>query len=411
MKRCLIIVLCLLLALSVLPCAHADKLDDVNLCVGGEAAEWYYSRGAYIGKVAVADPSVVSAAISGTMLSISGYISYGTEISFTGLKPGRTTVSMYSEYGGRMGSVTVVVKEHDYKKAPAVLKAMADGGETFYRADKTSVCSLCGASVTETVCSDGKTHEAATPVEMKVHKYMNSYDDMEELRSRLADVGYYLGSDTVKTGNKYDLDTANAIRRLRAMLGGDNSSNIEPELLCILKSGFAPAYRDGYTAPAYTVLEEGDEGENVTALQKKLVSFGYLPEENVSGVYDAYTVFAVQLIEIDMGYTEITGEASAFLQAALLLADENGHKLTKEDYAARYETLAACIGEPAADVYVLVTTGCNARSNASYEGATLLWANEGEEYLYIDEVNGWYKVLLPDGREAFLPMERAKIMK
>lgn len=407
MKKCLYLAVALLLALSVCLTASADKLDDVTVCVGGSYEEQYSSTGAYIGKAAVADKSIVKAELTGTSLTISNRFYYGTTVTFTGLKPGKTTVNFYSDYGGWMGSVTVIVKDHEYKERPVVLTAVTENGERFYRAEKVRSCARCGDSHSEYLWLDGAEHGDCTQFSYKEHTYQKRYDDMETIRQRLKELGYAPETYAAK-GNQYDAAAGDYLKLLSVSLGGKKSTTVPGELIAILLSSYAPAYEEGFVCPAYTDLSEDGEGENVTALQERLCALGYLPEENLSGVYDEYTVFAVKLLQIDMGYDTIDGNASQLLQAALFRADDS-HRLTAEEYAGRYARLAACIGEPCADVYVVVTQGSNVRSAASYSGTQLLWVNPGDELLLLDEADGWYKVQLPDGREGYLPMDRSQI--
>lgn len=396
-----------LLALLLCVTACADKLDDVTLCVGGSREEWYSSTGGYIGKVTVSDKCIADVQLCGTSLTISNRFYYSSGVSFTALKPGKTTVNFYSEYGGWMGSVNVTVKEHDYEGQPVVLKAVRDNGEWVYRGEKARTCSLCGDSQSEFVWLDGAVHGNCAEIHYAAHKAQSHYSDMDVLRQRLRELDYAPADYAVK-GSLYDVDACDAVKLLNAELTGKRTSDASPELIAILLSDFAPRYREGFAGTEYAALGLGDEGENVTALQEKLCALGYLAAENVGGVYDEFTAFAVKLLQINLRYTTIDGNASSLLQGALYLADD-GSGLSEEAYSACYERLAACIGEPCADVYVTVTTGCNVRGTASYDGAKLLWADAGIQMLYLDEVNGWYRVQLPDGREGYLPMDRSEI--
>ncbi|MBQ3668322.1 MAG: SH3 domain-containing protein [Clostridia bacterium] len=59
------------------------------------------------------------------------------------------------------------------------------------------------------------------------------------------------------------------------------------------------------------------------------------------------------------------------------------------------------------DATVTITVACNAREAASYEGAIILWLRIGETYKYIDENDGWYLIELTNGKQGFIPREKA----
>lgn len=57
---------------------------------------------------------------------------------------------------------------------------------------------------------------------------------------------------------------------------------------------------------------------------------------------------------------------------------------------------------------VVITQGTNARVKPDYSGAALQWLYEGDRFPYLETKGAWYKLTLPNGKEAWVPAERAK---
>ena len=56
---------------------------------------------------------------------------------------------------------------------------------------------------------------------------------------------------------------------------------------------------------------------------------------------------------------------------------------------------------------IRITKGCNARKTPDYSSEVIMWVDVPQEYEYIDEANGWYLIKLTDGRQAYVPADRA----
>lgn len=402
--------LAVLLALAVL-CginAAAEALSSEELCVG-EVRECHFQGTCYVGRVVMTDPSVATGNIAGTSLTISGRITYGTYIGFVGLKPGKTTATLYSEYGGWLGTVSITVKQHARSQQAGALQAVIDSdGAVTYQASVVQSCSRCGETSEETRFLDGKSHEGCEPYHRTARVSRSAYEDMDLIRRRLRALGYPLSADI--SGTEFDPETWNCAKHLQSALGIETKGKLTPEALGILFSGLAPAYREP-NAPCdnYLPLARGDEGESVTALQQRLLALGFLPEDGVSGRYDEMTAFAVTLVQIEIGCETADGAASPLLQRVLFLADPDTQRLLPEDFAERHARLAAMIGDPAPEITVTVTLGSNLRNSPSYEGAALAWVNPGDELSYTGEDGLWYAVKTQDGLQGYLPMDRCTL--
>ena len=399
-----------LLVLAVLSgmSAAAETLGSEEICVGA-ATECHFQGSCYVGRVVMADPSVAVGNIAGTSLTISGRIIYGTYIGFVGLKPGKTTATLYSEYGGWLGTVSITVKEHARSQQADALQAVIDANDVVtYQTTVTRSCSRCGETVSETLCLDGESHEGCMPYQRTARVSRSSYADMDLIRERLRALGYPLSADI--SGAEFDSETWNCAKQLQSALGIETKGKLTPEAIGILFSGLAPAYRE----PAVPLedclpLALGDEGESVTALQQRLLCLGFLPEDGVSGRYDEMTAFAVTLVQIEIGCETADGAASPLVQRVLFLADPDTQRILPEDFAERYARLAALIGDPAPEITVTVTLGSNLRGTPSYEGAALAWVNPGDELIYTGEEGAWYSVQTPDGLQGYLPMDRCTL--
>ena len=135
---------------------------------------------------------------------------------------------------------------------------------------------------------------------------------VRELEEALLELGYL---DTVPTAS-YGTNTTTAVRRLQAACGLSETGAADETTLRILYSGVAPA------SPMLSAsLAQGDVSTNVTRLQTRLYSLGYLAKtSSLDGEYGAKTVSAVKLFQSAAGIS-ITGSADSATIKALYTKD------------------------------------------------------------------------------------------
>ena len=123
-----------------------------------------------------------------------------------------------------------------------------------------------------------------------------------QLETALLSLGYL---DTVPSSN-YTTNTAVAVQRLQSALGMTQSGSANQAVLRVLYSGNAPA------SPILNLtLSSGSKNANVTRLQTRLLSLGYLSRQSsVDGDYGANTASAVRLFQTAAGISA-TGTADS----------------------------------------------------------------------------------------------------
>ena len=114
------------------------------------------------------------------------------------------------------------------------------------------------------------------------------------MQERLAELGYYAGG----ISSVFDDATEDAVKLFEKGYGTMQTGIATAAMQERLYSGDAPVYNsDAYVAAVeshYELLEEGDTGSAVIALQMRLQELGY-PVTEISGVYDEQTCEAVGL--------------------------------------------------------------------------------------------------------------------
>lgn len=130
-----------------------------------------------------------------------------------------------------------------------------------------------------------------------------------DIQNRLIELGFMNGAAT----GAYDTATQTAIRLFAEACGQVPSDTLNADLQSLLNSKNAPRF-DVY-GKLYSNLIEGASGENVAALQQRLIDLGYA-SGTPDGNYGAATTEAVKLFQRFNGLEE-TGAASAQLQAIL----------------------------------------------------------------------------------------------
>lgn len=173
-------------------------------------------------------------------------------------------------------------------------------------------------------------------------KWGDSGKAVENLQRRLAELGFYTGDET----GVFSDDTAAAVKRFQTAAGMSDTGVVTIEMQELAFSENAPlsqaraaAIQDDAAAAmlVITSLADGDEGEDVTALQNRLKELGYYTG-TVDGQYGAGTTAAVKEIQKAMGVL-ITGNASGDLINIILsdAAPNKGEKYT--DITGSYQPL------------------------------------------------------------------------
>lgn len=142
-------------------------------------------------------------------------------------------------------------------------------------------------------------------------------DDVLNLQNRLTELGY-----VCSVTGEYDDLTARAVSAFRANLGLDADGSASEALVSLLYSDGAPhsGVRYHEEAPELRALASGDEGDDVTALQRRLWELGYLDREAVRdsvGVYNDATAAAAAALQTAIRYAPADGAANPEFQCYL----------------------------------------------------------------------------------------------
>ena len=125
---------------------------------------------------------------------------------------------------------------------------------------------------------------------------------VQALQTRLQELDYF----TAGVSGIFDAATESAVRRFEQTYGTMQTGVATAELQQRLFSQDAPVYgSDAYNKAVvaqYKVLQRGDVGSSVYALQQRLKSLGY-PLNELTGVYDNETANAVMLFYEEYGLT------------------------------------------------------------------------------------------------------------
>ena len=134
-----------------------------------------------------------------------------------------------------------------------------------------------------------------------------------QIQERLIRLGYMTGN----ASGIFDAETEAAVRLFEEACGFEATGMLPYALQAILLSDQAPAYGSTYTTGdvTYIDLAEGDSGDEVMALQNRLIELGYATGAG-NGVYGAETTAAVQMFQRYNGLEE-SGEATAYVQTRL----------------------------------------------------------------------------------------------
>lgn len=134
-----------------------------------------------------------------------------------------------------------------------------------------------------------------------------------QIQEKLIRLGYMGGT----ASGIFDAETETAVRLFEEACGFEVTGTLSYALQAILLSDEAPAYGSTYSASdvTYVDLTEGDTGDEVTALQNRLIALGYATGAG-NGVYGPETTAAVRMFQ-RYNDLEQTGEATAYVQSRL----------------------------------------------------------------------------------------------
>lgn len=151
-------------------------------------------------------------------------------------------------------------------------------------------------------------------------EYGDKSDAVKRLQQRLKELGYF---DHTATG-KYYSETEAAVKRFQAALGLTQTGVATASLQTKLFAANAPMAQETASpsvtqAPStggnYTTLSRGSTGEEVRALQKRLIALGYLTGK-ADGDFGKATENAIKLFQQSIGYNE-NGVATEAVQEYL----------------------------------------------------------------------------------------------
>ena len=157
----------------------------------------------------------------------------------------------------------------------------------------------------------------------------NTGDDVLRLQHRLTELGFV----SSVTGS-FDNLTARAVSAFQASIGCDPDGVATEALQAFLYCNAAPynGARFHDAVQPYRSLSEGDSGDDVTALQKRLWELGFLEKEGVRdsvGSFNGATAEAVTALQTSIGYEAPDGVASVELQCYMY--SENSSAFESEE--------------------------------------------------------------------------------
>lgn len=167
-----------------------------------------------------------------------------------------------------------------------------------YGKDETGVASV---SLQKTLFSDSaKPYEGATPTPAPEYVKLSpgdSGDRVKKLQTRLKDLGYFTGN----IGGNYGELTTAAVKRFQAKISANQTGVATVTLQEKLFADDAPFYKSSGTT--YKTLKMGSTGDEVSALQTRLMELGYLSEDMIAlGKFEKATRDAVIDAQLARGY-------------------------------------------------------------------------------------------------------------
>ena len=178
-----------------------------------------------------------------------------------------------------------------------------------------------------------------------------SGDAVKRLQNRLIELGYMTGT---ADGN-FGASTKTAVAAFQRKAGLDADGIAGPTTLAVLYDNDAPS-----ATPADDTLEQGDSGDAVKALQKRLIELGYM-SGTADGDFGSATKAAVKLFQKQAGLT-VDGVAGPGTQSALFSSNApkyDGKTSVDTDTSSTAAKIIATAKQYMGCTYVYGTSGPN----------------------------------------------------
>ena len=178
-----------------------------------------------------------------------------------------------------------------------------------------------------------------------------SGDAVKRLQNRLIELGYMTGT----ADGSFGASTKTAVAAFQRKAGLDADGIAGPTTLAVLYDDDAPS-----ATPADDTLEQGDSGDAVKALQKRLIELGYM-NGTADGDFGSATKAAVKLFQKQAGLT-VDGVAGPGTQSALLSSNApkyDGKTSVDTDTSSTAAKIIATAKQYMGCTYVYGTSGPN----------------------------------------------------
>ena len=178
-----------------------------------------------------------------------------------------------------------------------------------------------------------------------------SGDAVKRLQNRLIELGYMTGT----ADGSFGASTKTAVAAFQRKAGLDADGIAGPTTLAVLYDNDAPS-----ATPADDTLEQGDSGDAVKALQKRLIELGYM-NGTADGDFGSATKAAVKLFQKQASLT-VDGVAGPGTQSALLSSNApkyDGKTSVDTDTSSTAAKIIATAKQYMGCTYVYGTSGPN----------------------------------------------------
>ena len=178
-----------------------------------------------------------------------------------------------------------------------------------------------------------------------------SGDAVKRLQNRLIELGYMTGT----ADGSFGASTKTAVAAFQRKAGLDADGIAGPTTLAVLYDADAPR-----VTPADDTLEQGDSGDAVKALQKRLIELGYM-NGTADGDFGSATKAAVKLFQKQAGLT-VDGVAGPGTQSALFSSNApkyDGKTSVDTDTSSTAAKIIATAKQYMGCTYVYGTSGPN----------------------------------------------------
>ena len=178
-----------------------------------------------------------------------------------------------------------------------------------------------------------------------------SGDAVKRLQNRLIELGYMTGT----ADGSFGASTKTAVAAFQRKAGLDADGIAGPTTLAVLYDADAPS-----ATPTDDTLEQGDSGDAVKALQKRLIELGYM-NGTADGDFGSATKAAVKLFQKQAGLT-VDGVAGPGTQSALLSSNApkyDGKTSVDTDTSSTAAKIIATAKQYMGCTYVYGTSGPN----------------------------------------------------